>query len=93
MKEYLRQFSLGPTILKTEYGYAYAAKSYRRAHVEAAWMSLPEHDRVRRCRQHYVLATNLLDPTETKLNPISTLEAHAISRVLAKYPVQHRMQA
>lgn len=64
------------------------ASSYRRAHVEAAWMSMSEHDRVRRCRQHYVLATNLLDPTETKLNPIPSIEAQAISRVLAKFPVQ-----
>lgn len=93
MKEFLRLFSLGPAILKTEYGYAHTANSYRRAHVEAAWMSMSEHDRVRRCRQHYVLATNLLDPTETKLNPVRPLEAQAISRVLAKYPTQSRTQA
>jgi hypothetical protein len=54
---------------------------------------MSEHDRVRRCRQHYVLATNLLDPNETKLKPIRPLEAQAISRVLAKYPIQHRTQA
>ncbi len=93
MRKFLRQFSLGPAILKTEYGYAHAVNTYRRAHVEAAWMSMSEHDRVRRCRQHYVLVTNLLDPSETRLNPIRPLEARAISGVLAKYPVQRRMLA
>lgn len=93
MKKFLRQFSLGPAILKTEYGYAHAANTYRRAHVEAAWMSMSERDRVRRCRQHFALATNLLDPTETKLNPIQPIEAQAIRRVLAKYPVQRRVLA
>jgi hypothetical protein len=88
MKKYLRQFSLGPAIIRTEYGYAHAANSYRRAHVEAAWMALSEHDRVRRCRQHYVLATRLLDPTQTKLAPIRPLDAQAISRVLAEYPIE-----
>lgn len=93
MKKFLRQFSLGPAILKTEYGYAHAENTYRRAHVEAAWMSIPEHDRVRRCRQHYVLATRLLDPTETRLNPIHPVDEQAINRVLAKSPVQRRMPA
>ena len=40
MKKFLRQFSLGPAILKTEYGYSHTANSYCRAHVEAAWMSM-----------------------------------------------------
>jgi len=90
MKKFLRQFSLGPAILKTEYGFAHAANTYRRAHVEAAWMSMSEHDRVRRCRQHGALAANLLDSTETTLNPVHPLEAQAISRALAEFPAQSR---
>lgn len=92
MKRYLRQFSLGPDILKTEYGYARASNTYRRAHVEAAWMAMSVGDRVRRCRQHYVLATTLLDPTETVLNPLPLLDARAISMVLADHPIPLRTQ-
>jgi hypothetical protein len=91
MKKFLRQFSLGPAILKTEYGYAHAANTYRRAHVEAAWMSMSEHDRVRRCRQHGALAATLLDSTVTTLNPVHPLEAQAISRALAEFPAQSRI--
>lgn len=87
MKGYLRRFSLGPLRLEGRYGYSYPAHTYRRAHIEVAWQALPERDRIRRCRQHYVLATTLLDNDEAGLRPTHATTIRAIEDVLRRFPL------
>jgi hypothetical protein len=87
MKRYLRRYSLGETHLETEWGRSHATNAYRRVHVEAAWLALPEKERVRRCRQHYRLSTTWLNQDGTRLIPMPVLELEAIIEVLGEFPM------
>ena len=96
MKEYLRQYSLGSARTQNRWNTGLPNHAYRRVHVEAAWLDLPERKRLQRAQQNYKLRhlvqLNGFDPADcsyesVSLRPVESWELEAIAEVLKQFPV------